>query len=304
VEPNHELTDQGFTGQKHNMDLGLYYYNARFYLPGIGRFATADTIVPDPSNPQQYNRYTYTLNNPLRFADPTGHCAEAFDGATREDNLQSDDNLCWSIFYTWFDRGYSGLDPAWDYVREDIWFIEELYLQHGVQFRDAWDHHWSIDQVVDDELYAQRCYGLDCSVSYRRLSISSGGSYLTLKMNGAAAWLFQSFYNTTGGSGQSITKPIRSIGTDPNTDLREAMQNYGTAYTDYHKAFGNTLLAGTGFTASLFGAATPPGQIGLLASGAGLWFSIGAMNDASARQSTYLGQVNQYIYALEVRVYD
>ena len=33
VEPSHGLTDQGFTGQKHNMDLGLYYYNARFYLP-------------------------------------------------------------------------------------------------------------------------------------------------------------------------------------------------------------------------------------------------------------------------------
>jgi RHS repeat-associated protein len=73
VEPAHDLTDQGFTGQKHNMDLGLYYYNARFYLPGIGRFASADTLVPDPTNPQQYNRYTYTLNNPLRFLDPSGH---------------------------------------------------------------------------------------------------------------------------------------------------------------------------------------------------------------------------------------
>jgi hypothetical protein len=37
VEPSHELTDQGFTGQKHNMDLGLYYYNARFYLPYINQ---------------------------------------------------------------------------------------------------------------------------------------------------------------------------------------------------------------------------------------------------------------------------
>ena len=42
-------------------------------MPAIGRFASADTIVPDPTNPQQYNRYSYTLNNPLRYSNPTGH---------------------------------------------------------------------------------------------------------------------------------------------------------------------------------------------------------------------------------------
>lgn len=47
--------------------------NARYYLPGIGRFLTADTLVPDPQNPQSYNRYSYTLNNPLKYTDPTGH---------------------------------------------------------------------------------------------------------------------------------------------------------------------------------------------------------------------------------------
>jgi RHS repeat-associated protein len=76
VEPSHKLTDQGFTGQKHNMDLGLYYYNARFYLPYINRFISADSIVPDSANPQSFNRYSYVLNNPLRFIDPTGHFSE------------------------------------------------------------------------------------------------------------------------------------------------------------------------------------------------------------------------------------
>ena len=42
-------------------------------MPGIGRFASADTLVPDPQNPQQFNRYTYSLNSPLVFTDPTGH---------------------------------------------------------------------------------------------------------------------------------------------------------------------------------------------------------------------------------------
>jgi murein DD-endopeptidase MepM/ murein hydrolase activator NlpD len=47
--------------------------NARWYVPGIGRFASADTIVPDPTNPQSYNRYSYVLNRVLTFTDPTGH---------------------------------------------------------------------------------------------------------------------------------------------------------------------------------------------------------------------------------------
>jgi RHS repeat-associated protein len=55
-------------------DLGLIYMNARYYVGTIGRFASADSLVPDPANPQQFNRYTYSLNNPIRYSDPTGHC--------------------------------------------------------------------------------------------------------------------------------------------------------------------------------------------------------------------------------------
>ena len=66
-------TDRGYTGHKHNDNLGLIYMNARYYVPGIGRFASADTIVPDPTNPQSFNRYIYVLNNPLRLIDPSGH---------------------------------------------------------------------------------------------------------------------------------------------------------------------------------------------------------------------------------------
>ena len=42
----------------------------------LNHFASADTIVPDPQNPQAYNRYSYVYNNPIRFNDPSGHCGE------------------------------------------------------------------------------------------------------------------------------------------------------------------------------------------------------------------------------------
>jgi RHS repeat-associated protein len=69
------LTDKLFTGQREMTDLGIYHYNARFYSPYINRFLSADTIVPGYANPQNLNRYSYVLNNPLRYNDPTGHKA-------------------------------------------------------------------------------------------------------------------------------------------------------------------------------------------------------------------------------------
>ena len=60
-------------GQTRDASTGLMYYGARFYDPALGRFLSPDSIVPQPGNPQSLNRYSYTLNNPLRYTDPTGH---------------------------------------------------------------------------------------------------------------------------------------------------------------------------------------------------------------------------------------
>ena len=57
--PDNELpTDRTFTGQRVDGRLDLMYYGARWYDPLIGRFIQADTIVPDPANPQSPNRYS------------------------------------------------------------------------------------------------------------------------------------------------------------------------------------------------------------------------------------------------------
>lgn len=64
-----------FTGQEFDEEYELYNYNARLYDPVMGRFITADTMIPDWTNPQSLNRYSYCLNNPLKYTDPTGHFA-------------------------------------------------------------------------------------------------------------------------------------------------------------------------------------------------------------------------------------
>jgi RHS repeat-associated protein len=73
-------TDIGYTGQRLDAGTGgLMYYGARYYLPGTGRFVSADTVVPGAGNPQAFNRYSYTLNNPVRYTDPSGHCVFGLD---------------------------------------------------------------------------------------------------------------------------------------------------------------------------------------------------------------------------------
>lgn len=50
--------------------------NARYYGSNTNRWLSPDTIVPDPANPQSFNRYSYGYNNPVKYSDPSGHCVD------------------------------------------------------------------------------------------------------------------------------------------------------------------------------------------------------------------------------------
>ena len=63
---------RGFTSHEHLTKLGLIYANARLYDPLLGRFLSPDPYIQDPDNPQNFNRYSYCLNNPLKYTDPSG----------------------------------------------------------------------------------------------------------------------------------------------------------------------------------------------------------------------------------------
>jgi RHS repeat-associated protein len=67
--------NQKFTGKERDSESGLDYFGARYYGSALGRFTS-----PDPkqfstrtiADPQKWNKYAYTINNPLRYFDPDG----------------------------------------------------------------------------------------------------------------------------------------------------------------------------------------------------------------------------------------
>ncbi len=73
------MTDRRYTGQRME-GIGLYDYGARWFDASLGQFTSADTLIPNPGNPQAWDRYAYVNNNAVKFVDPTGHMADQGGG--------------------------------------------------------------------------------------------------------------------------------------------------------------------------------------------------------------------------------
>ena len=84
-------------------------------------FISPDTVVPSPGDPQSLNRYSYALNNPLRYTDPTGHmqqCPDCDGSATPvvlldPNRVNPDDQR--RILFAWYDA-HPEYNPANDPV--------------------------------------------------------------------------------------------------------------------------------------------------------------------------------------------
>jgi RHS repeat-associated protein len=65
--------DRGYTGHEIMAGFGLINMNGRLYDPYLQRFLSPDPYVQSPLNAQNYNRYSYCMNNPLMYTDPSGY---------------------------------------------------------------------------------------------------------------------------------------------------------------------------------------------------------------------------------------
>jgi RHS repeat-associated protein len=78
-DPNHYK----FTGKERDSESGLDNFGARYNASTMGRFMSADPLGGSLANPQTLNKYSYVINNPLRYTDPTGlyACADDKNGS-------------------------------------------------------------------------------------------------------------------------------------------------------------------------------------------------------------------------------
>jgi len=67
------ITDRGYTGHEMLPKFGLINMNGRLYDPQVGRMLSPDNYIQSPSLSQNFNRYSYCLNNPLKYTDPSGN---------------------------------------------------------------------------------------------------------------------------------------------------------------------------------------------------------------------------------------
>ena len=63
---------RGYTGHEHLPQFNLINMNGRLYDPLVGRMLSTDNHVQEPGSTQNFNRYSYALNNPLKYTDPDG----------------------------------------------------------------------------------------------------------------------------------------------------------------------------------------------------------------------------------------
>jgi RHS repeat-associated protein len=143
-------TDRRFTGQREETGLGsLYDYNARYYSPLIGRFVSADTLVPGAGEPQAFNRYSYANNSPMVYVDPSGHDACTGVAGTYEPDCGVD--------------GWHGV--------EDYEARQKLRAMWEQSRKEAWDFFGGIVTLIGSVLFepidwavtASDCLSGNCS---------------------------------------------------------------------------------------------------------------------------------------------
>jgi len=136
-------TDLGFTGQRTESSSyvgSLMDYVARSYSPALGRFVSADTIVPGAGNSQAFNRYMYVLGNPLGLTDPSGR------GACAGMSNQEFWDCRWYTAHGFTFYQGRGWSVSGDATFEDSGILNDVMKESGFRFVGG-DKDWTLQEA-------------------------------------------------------------------------------------------------------------------------------------------------------------
>ena len=152
--------------------------NGRLYAPVLGRFFSPDNYVQMPDNSQSFNRYSYCLNNPLKYTDPSG-------------NLFGIDDAI--IAFAAFSMGSSMMQAAFEC--KSVWKAGALSLLSSAASYGIGEAFKNVASTFGNELLRAGAHGLASGV----VSALDGGNFASAFVSGAAASGIGSYAKTIKG---------------------------------------------------------------------------------------------------------
>jgi RHS repeat-associated protein len=176
-------TQYQYTGQfSYESEFGLYFYNARWYDSSLGRFAQADTIIPEQTQGvQAWDRYAYTNNNPLRYNDPTGHCIICAAAQWVDSILNPSPATIQAV--TLVGSWFTELGEQSTTYGPDEPITQEVMQQTGVDdFHDAWAAHGYADGYSTNTTIDNRSTGSFASRVLKGMGVLIDAHFIELPL--------------------------------------------------------------------------------------------------------------------------
>ena len=105
------IIDRGYTGHEHWEHFNLINMNGRVYDPDLGRFLSPDPMYQQPAYSQLFNKYSYVINNPLKYIDPSGYSMADYIRDEYHRNPGGGGYINWDLV-NWANSMWSGGDSG------------------------------------------------------------------------------------------------------------------------------------------------------------------------------------------------
>ncbi len=223
-------TDYLYTGQRLEEELGLYFYNARFYDASLIHFNQPDTIIPGMENPISWHRYAYVNFNPLKYIDPSGHYLteqdSLFDGSSYQSGARTRHNPKPIALFVgpWTEKGIQAVTAETNLLAiayADAYNTEMRLLQRigegELQFTPLTPraaflriHHGAITYTRETYSCPTGCAAMTRSLNAISVFSNVSDSYLERSHRVISHENFHAFNNATSSIAQTIFQGIYS----------------------------------------------------------------------------------------------